>query len=151
MGTSTSNENSSSKFHNTRVFAASRQQVWKAFADPAQLAQWWGPAGFTNTFHEFSFEPGVLWKYTMHAPDGTGYYNESEFLELVPHERIVLRHWRPMHQFDLTMMLAEEAGGTRLTWTMVFEKEEEAERVRAFVPAANEQNLDRLEALLKTA
>jgi uncharacterized protein YndB with AHSA1/START domain len=139
----------SHSFRNTRVIAATRQQIWQAFADPAQLAQWWGPAGFTNTFHEFSFQPGVLWKYTMHAPDGTGYYNESEFLEIVPHERIVLRHWRPLHQFDLTTTLSDETGGTRLMWTMVFEKEEEADRVRAFVPAANEQNLDRLEALLK--
>ena len=147
MSTTTLN---SKQFVNTRVITASREQIWQAYADPAKLAQWWGPAGFTNTFHQFRFEPGILWKYTMHAPDGTGYYNESEFLELVPFERIVLRHWRPMHQFDLTMTLTDEGGGTRLTWTMEFEKVEEADRVREFVPAANEQNLDRLECVLKS-
>jgi len=141
----------SRSFFNTRLIDAPREQIWQAFADPAQLDQWWGPAGFTNTFHEFAFQLGMLWKYTMHAPDGTGYYNESEFLEIVPYERIVLRHWRPMHQFDLAMTFIPVVGGTRLTWTMFFETEEEADRVRAFVPAANEQNLDRLEALLKAA
>jgi uncharacterized protein YndB with AHSA1/START domain len=138
------------QFVNTRVFAASPEQIWQAHADPTLLAQWWGPAGFINTFHEFLFEPGAAWKYTMHAPNGSDYYNESEWLEIVPHQQIVMRHWRPMHQFDLTMTLTEEAGGTRLTWTMVFETVEEADRVREFVPAANEQNLDRLEALLKS-
>lgn len=141
----------SSQFITTRVFNASRDKLWQAFADPAQLAQWWGPAGFSNTIHEFSFESGVLWKYTMHAPDGTGYYNESEFLEIVPGERIVLRHLRPMHRFDITMTFTDVADQARLTWVMVFDDEAEADRVRAFVPAANEQNFDRLEALLKQA
>ncbi len=58
-------------FQNTRVLAASREQIWQAFSDAEKLAQWWGPAGFTNTFHEFAFQSGVLWKYTMHAPDGS--------------------------------------------------------------------------------
>lgn len=41
-----------------------------------------------------------------------------------------------------------EAGGTRLTWRMRFERAEEAERVRGPLLEANEQNFDRLEALL---
>lgn len=30
-------------------------QVFEAFRDPAVLAVWWGPDGFTNTFYEFDF------------------------------------------------------------------------------------------------
>jgi uncharacterized protein YndB with AHSA1/START domain len=149
---STNNSTRPSAFVNTRVFNASREQLWEAFADPDQLVKWWGPAGFTNTIHEFSFEPGALWKYTMHAPDGTAYYNESELLEIVPGERIHVLHLRPMHRFHLTMTYDKvDEAQTRLTWVMVFDDEAEADRVRAFVPAANEQNLDRLEALLKSS
>ena len=50
----------------------------------------------------------------------------------------------------MTMTFAEEAGRTRLTWRMLFESAAELERVRAFIPAANEQNFDRLQALLAT-
>ena len=32
----------------TRVFSAPRDLVWKAWTDPAMLAKWWGPQGFTN-------------------------------------------------------------------------------------------------------
>jgi uncharacterized protein YndB with AHSA1/START domain len=38
---------------NTRLYAYSRQQVWNAIANADHLKVWWGPEGFTNTFHEF--------------------------------------------------------------------------------------------------
>jgi uncharacterized protein YndB with AHSA1/START domain len=30
-----------------RVFDAPREKVWRAWTDPAELAQWWGPNGVT--------------------------------------------------------------------------------------------------------
>ena len=45
--------------------------------------QWWGPNGFTNTFHEFDLRPGGAWRFIMHGPDGTDYPNESVFVEVV--------------------------------------------------------------------
>ena len=32
----------------SRVFDAPRALVWKAWADPKMMAQWFGPRGFTN-------------------------------------------------------------------------------------------------------
>jgi uncharacterized protein YndB with AHSA1/START domain len=84
----------------------------------------------------------------MQGPDGTQYHNESEFVEVTPPERIVLVHLRPMHRFQLTMTFGDEAGHTRLTWRMLFDSAKEVERIRPFVPAANEQNFDRLQAQL---
>ena len=132
----------------TRVFDASRERVFRAFSDPQVLARWWGPDGFTSTFQEFDFRPGGAWRFVMHGPDGADYRNESEFIEVVSPERIVLEHLRPMHRFLVTMTLAEEAGKTRLTWRMEFESAAELDRVRAFIPAANEQNFDRLQVQL---
>jgi len=41
-----------------RVFNAPRERVWKAWTDPRRLAQWWGPAGFTNPVCEADVRPG---------------------------------------------------------------------------------------------
>src|SRR5215472_14035983 len=36
----------------TRVFRAPRELVWRAWTNPDQLGQWWGPRGFsTHTHH----------------------------------------------------------------------------------------------------
>lgn len=134
----------------TRVFDAPRERLFRAFRDPKVLARWWGPNGFTSTFQEFDFRPGGAWRFVMHGPDGADYRNESEFIEVVSPERIVLDHLRPMHRFQMTMTFAEEAGKTRLTWRMRFESAAELERVRVVVRAANEQNFDRLQAQLAT-
>ena len=133
----------------TRVFAYPRELVFRAVTDPEVLARWWGPAGFTNTFEICEPRPGGAWRFVMQGPDGTRYPNESEFVEVAPLERIVLVHLRPMHRFELTMTFADEAGGTRLSWRMLFDSAEEVERIRPYVPAANEQNFDRLEEQLK--
>lgn len=132
----------------TRVLGAPREAVYRAFADPELLARWWGPVGFTSTFQEFDLRPGGAWRLVMHGPDGTDYPMDKEFLEVVPRERIVLLHPQPGHRFTMTMAFAEEAGGTRLTWRMWFDSAEHAAAIRDVVAAANEQNLDRLEAQL---
>lgn len=134
--------------HSCRALRATPARVWAAFEDPAQLAQWWGPTGFTNSFETFEFRTGGHWVFTMHAPDGTAYPNESRFAELVPDERVVIEHVSN-HRFVLTIVLAPEGdGGTRIDWTQRFETEEECQRIARFVAEANEQNLDRLEDVL---
>lgn len=133
---------------NTRLLDVSRDLVFKAFSDPAHLARWWGPEEFTNTFAEFDFRPGGHWRFVMHGPDGTDYPNQSVFDEVVAPERIVFRHLDAVHQFQMTILLTEEAGKTRITWRMLHPTVEKCEQVKPFVLQANEQNFDRLEAEL---
>jgi uncharacterized protein YndB with AHSA1/START domain len=132
----------------TRVSAAPRALLFRAFTDPGVLARWWGPAGFTSTFEEFEPTPGRMCRFVMHGPDGRDYPMLNEFVEVVPDERIVLRHHQDGHDFRLEMTYADEDGTTRLTWRIWFDSHDEAERVRAFVEPANEQNFDRLAAQL---
>lgn len=132
-----------------RVVGARRELVFEAFADSDRLARWWGPAGFTNTFHEFDFRPGGNWRFVMHGPNGADYQNTSVFIEVRP-ERIVFDHVSGP-QFRMTITLAEEDGGrTRITWRMLFDSTAERDRIRKVAVEANEQNLDRLEAELAT-
>ena len=135
---------------NVRVFNVSRDTVFNAWADPMLLAQWWGPAGFTNTFHEFEFKPGGTWKFTMHAPDGNNFHNTSVFEQIVKPERIVFQHLLPMHKFQLTATFEDVDGRTKLTFHQLFETVEECERIRPFVTEANEQNLDGLQHVIST-
>ena len=129
----------------SRRLDAPRAAVYAAFTDPEVLAQWWGPQGFTNRFEVFELRPGGAWRFTMRAPDGSTHAMAKSFVEVVPRERIVLEHLEPpQHHFLMTMLFTDEAGGTRLTWRMLFEHPEEAEKVRALVLEGNEQNFDRL-------
>ncbi|MFD2639816.1 SRPBCC family protein [Piscibacillus salipiscarius] len=133
---------------NTRIFNTSREQIFNAFSNPEHLALWWGPKNFTNTFYEFDLQPGRIWHFIMHSPDGIDYENKSVFEEIVKPERIVLRHLEPNHEFLLTITLSELNGKTELTWHMLFDSASECNKVREFVVEANEQNLDRLETQL---
>jgi uncharacterized protein YndB with AHSA1/START domain len=132
----------------TRVFAAPREVLFKAFSDPTQLAQWWGPGGFTTTIHEFDLRPGGKWRLTLHGPNGADYRNEKSFIEVVQPERIVFDHLDPVHGFRMTMLHEEQNGKTRLTWRMRFVLPEEGAKLHDVIAEANEQNFDRLEAHL---
>jgi uncharacterized protein YndB with AHSA1/START domain len=147
----TARETESGQIVTTRLFDAPREQLYGAWTDPELLARWWGPKGFTNTFHAFSAEPDGEWIYTMHGPDGTDYPNKSVFRELDYPKRIVLEHLEPMHHFNVAATFEEEAGKTRLTFQMTFDTTAECDRVRVYVQEANEQNFDRLEALMTSA
>jgi uncharacterized protein YndB with AHSA1/START domain len=131
----------------SRVVAASPARVYEAFEDPKQLARWWGPNGFTSTFETFDFREGGAWKFVLHGPDGRDYPNVNRFVELVPAERVRLQHVEG-HWFELTVTLTPEGDKTRIGWRQQFANEEELLLVRDYVIPANEENLDRLEAVL---
>lgn len=132
----------------TRVFAVPRDRLFEAFADPSQLARWWGPKGFTNTFEEFHFHPGGTWRFTMHSPEGADFHNVSEFAEVFRPRRIVFRHLRPVHDFLMTITFEDASGGTALTWRMAFESADEVKKIGTFISQANEENFDRLQEIL---
>jgi|APTNR8051073442_1049403.scaffolds.fasta_scaffold00005_389 uncharacterized protein YndB with AHSA1/START domain len=142
------NNESNRAITNIRAFNAPREVVFNAWADPEQLMQWWGPNGFTNTFHEFDFKPGGTWKFTMHSPEGQDFLNTCIFEKIEKPERIVFQHLLPMHKFQLTASFEVLGGKTKLTFHQVFETVEECERIKKYVVEANEQNLDRLEKVL---
>jgi len=130
-----------------RLFSATPRDIFAAFEQPDRLARWWGPNGFTNTFEHFEFKPGGRWTFVMHGPDGANYPNESVFREIQPDTKIVIEHvvqpW-----FRLTVTLTARGDRTHLSWVQEFENPETAARVRLVCEPANEQNLDRLAAVL---
>ena len=132
----------------TRIFDADKESVFKMWSDAESLALWWGPKDFKNSFHQFEFKTGGIWSSTFHGPDGTDYENKNVFVEIIKNELIVFDHFTG-HNFRITAVFQDLKGKTKLTWKMVFESVDEFEKVKAIVAVANEQNLDRLELLLK--
>jgi len=109
----------------SRVFAAARKMIYEAFADPAQVVQWWGPKGFMTTVLEMDLRAGGKWLLTMHGPDGTNYPNEMTFTEVVPMERICLdlfgeREGAEPIKLHKTIPFEDVEGGTRLTFRIEF-------------------------------
>lgn len=127
----------------SRTFDASREKVFRAWTTPELLARWWGPAGFTNTFHECDIRPGGQWRYTMHGPDGADYANHSVFVEIVPVEKVVLDHLSG-HQFRITVIFEDLEGRTKVIFRQHFKNGDEFEQAKPYCMEGNEQNLDRL-------
>jgi len=133
---------------NTRVFEVRRETLFDAFADPLQLAVWWGPSGFTNSFSEFDLRKGGRWRFVMRSPDGREFANESIFEEVARPEKIVFLHEQPVHAFRMTMLFDALGPKSRLTWRMEFEREDR--RLQSVLYAMNEQNFYRLEMHLRS-
>ncbi len=134
-----------STFKTSREIPASPAAVFAAIRDPARLARWWGPSGFTNKFDSIEFKPGGKWSFAMIGPDGKIYRNESVFQAIEPDQKVVIHHVSAP-RFVLTVSLQGTSGGTLVAWEQVFEDPAVAEAVRPIVEPANEQNLDRLAA-----
>lgn len=129
-----------------RVINAPREMVYQAWSNPEHLINWWGPNGFTNTFHLFDHRPGGHWVYTMHGPDFIGHYeNEGVFKTIIPNETLIWdRVTRPL--FRTYVDFEDHQGNqTKIIWRMLFSTIEEYNKVINFVPEKNEENMDRLE------
>ena len=132
----------------SRLIAAPHGLVWQAWTDPKHLAQWWGPDGFRNTFHEFDPRPGGHWRLVMHGPNGADYPNHSVFLDLKPPGRMVFDHISPP-RFLVVATFEERNHQTQVAFRMIFNSAADCEKLKAICVPANEQNFDRLEAELR--
>jgi uncharacterized protein YndB with AHSA1/START domain len=65
-----------------RVVDAPRERIFEALTEPAVLARWWGPAGFTTPEIELDLRPGGRYRLSMQPPDGELFHLAGEFLEI---------------------------------------------------------------------
>ncbi len=136
----------------TRVYDAPLQAVWDAWTDPDQVAQWWGPRGFTLTTHSRDLRTAGHWHYTMHGPDGTDFENTAQYIEVVPQQRMVYDHGGHKERpplFRVTVLFTERDGRTQLDLSMTLTTPEAAEEMRRFIKkAGGESTWDRLAEFL---
>ena len=141
-------KNSANEIRIIRIYDAPVQAVWDAWTDPEQVAQWWGPRGFTLTTHSKDLKPGGSWRYTMHGPDGVDYPNKTHYLEVEKHAKLVYDHGgnddRPP-LFRVTVLFSEVDGKTSMNMSMALPTPEAAEEARKFIKkAGGDSTWDRL-------
>jgi len=84
----------------------------------------------------------------MHGPDGTDYENTTQYLEVVPLQRMVYDHGGHKDRpplFRVTALFTERTGRTQLDMSMAFATPEIATEMRGFIKkAGGEATWDRL-------
>jgi uncharacterized protein YndB with AHSA1/START domain len=143
----------------TRTFDAPRSLVFRAWTDPKQLAEWWGPHGFTNPVCEIDVRNGGGIRIDMTGPDGVVYPMKGSFREIVEPDRLVFTSTAfedDAGHFGLevlnTVTFAERDGKTTLTLVAVVVKAAaEAAGAIEGMEAGWTQSLERLAAILSKA
>jgi uncharacterized protein YndB with AHSA1/START domain len=71
-----------------RNFNAPRGGVFRAWTDPAQMAQWWGPNRFTVPVCELDARPDGAIRIHLRGPDGGVHISRGVFHEVAAPERL---------------------------------------------------------------
>ena len=135
------------EIHIERIVNAPRDLVWRAYADPKLVAQWWG-RGHKLDIERMEFERGGHWRYVEHGPNGV-YGFEGRYREVTPPQRIVRSfEWdgMPAHVAIETLTLEDLGDGrTRLVIVMQMHTPEERD---GMLQSGMEQGLNQSYAAL---
>jgi len=139
-----------------RLINAPRELVYSAWTEPEHLIHWWGPRGFTNTFHEIAVKPGGVWRFMMHGPNNMDFPNKVVFSKVVKNELLEYVHTGEdeddSHAFHAMITFVAQGDKTLLTMRSVFSTAEERNRVVKEVNAVEggNQTLDKLQEYIDT-
>lgn len=133
----------------SRIFNFSRELTFSAWSEPEHLKNWWGPAGFTNTFNEFDFRVGGKWSFIMHGPEKGNYPNECEFIKIEKPSIIAWNRFSKPHFQVLATFEELSDDKTKIVFKMLFNSAEECGKLKPFVVDKNEENFDKLEVELE--
>jgi uncharacterized protein YndB with AHSA1/START domain len=145
-------KNKPNELYINRLYDAPVKMVWDAWTDPKQVAQWWGPRGFTLTNHSKDVRTGGTWIYTMHGPDGVDYPTKTVFLEVEKYSRLVYDHGIVNDgpaAFRVTVLFTEVQGKTKMEMTMALATAEAASETKKFIKkVGGDSTWDRLAEFL---
>jgi uncharacterized protein YndB with AHSA1/START domain len=89
-----------------RIIQAPSAVVYRAFADPDVLAQWWGPQGFTAPRVDFRPRVGDSYRIEMQPPEGDPFHLTGEFRDLEPPTRLAFTFaWEPPDPDDVETLV----------------------------------------------
>lgn len=110
----------------TRKVNASPQKVWRCWTDPALIARWFGPAGYSCVTREINLVEGGVWRFDMLGPDGTVWRNRHRITRQVPPSRIEFLmdgDDDAQEAMQVVVTLVPEGQGTVVTQTVTFPTE----------------------------
>jgi uncharacterized protein YndB with AHSA1/START domain len=130
-----------------RVVEAPRELVWKAWTEPAELAEWWGPPGWSNLLEsiEIDARAGGRFHVTSVSDEGVEMTSQGVFREAVEPERLVLEEpaadsW---HEGAVSELTFTDLGGGR-TEIVLRATIHTTDELRAQAEAGMAGSLDRL-------
>jgi uncharacterized protein YndB with AHSA1/START domain len=86
----------------TRAIPAGLERVVGCFTDAAQLAQWWGPRGFSIPTAEFAPRSGATYRIEMQPPQGASFQLTGTFHEVdLPRRLAFSFKWVPPDPEDV--------------------------------------------------
>jgi uncharacterized protein YndB with AHSA1/START domain len=83
---STTAANSDRELLLTRLIAAPRQKLFKAWTDPELLKQWFAPMPYTTPVAELDVRPGGASRIVMRDAEGNEFPNRGVYLEVLENE-----------------------------------------------------------------
>lgn len=137
----------------TRDFDAPRELVFKAYTDPKNIPQWWGPRGYTTTVDKMDVRPGGVWRFVQRDQDGNEFAFNGVYREIVPPERLVYTfEFEGMrgHVMLETVTFEEHDGKTKLTDRALFDNVEDRDgMLKSGMERGAAETMDRFAELLK--
>jgi uncharacterized protein YndB with AHSA1/START domain len=105
-----------------RTYDATPARVFKAWAEPAAKASWFGPPSVPYENREFDFQVGGRERFEVPGPDGATYTFDNRYADIVDEQRIVYAYDMYRGQTRISVSLAtielQSSGtGTKLTFT----------------------------------
>jgi uncharacterized protein YndB with AHSA1/START domain len=101
----------------TRTYDAPRELLWKAWTDPEELAQWWGPPGWTTPLDGVTMDvrPGGEFRLTSISDEGEEMPVAGTYREVVEPRRIVLEEpgEESWHEGSVSVVTFTDLGGGR--------------------------------------
>lgn len=120
----------------SRVIDVPKELVWRAWTEPELLKPWFCPLPWKTIDCEIDLRPGGIFRTTMRSPEGQEFPGTGCYLEVNPNKKLVwtnalLPGFRPSFvtetcgtddagfMFTAMIELADHAGGTRYTATVI--------------------------------
>ena len=106
-----------------RFINAPRDRVYRAWTDPTQLKEWWGPEGVQTRKFEADAHVGGKYRWDLFNQEGEEMSVFGEYLELTPGRRIVFTwKWDDDEAWEnkssiVTIELSDRDGGTEVRLT----------------------------------
>ena len=137
----------------TRTLDAPRELIFKTMLDPDLIPRWWGPRRYSTVVDKMDVRVGGKWRFANRAADGTEYWFNGEYREIVPPERVVQTfEFEPMagHISVDTLTLEDIGGGrTRVRVRSVFASKEDRDAVlQTDMESGANETYDRLAEIL---
>jgi uncharacterized protein YndB with AHSA1/START domain len=138
--------------HLERVVPAPRARVFQMYAEPHELARWWGPNGFTAPTIDMGLRAGGGYRIEMQPPEGDSFFLVGEFREVEPPARLVYTfRWEPPDPDDqetVVELSLHDLGDS--TQVVIDQGPFATEARRALHEQGWTETLDRLQAVLAT-